>query len=106
MPARARRRGRGGSAAPGGRTGDEPARHLGAAERSEAGGVGDLLDGAPVAEDLETGDVAGDRFRCDGSPKLEQPGPQLGRRNGVDRPRRAEPAEVGRVSTNEPARWP
>ena len=76
-----------------GEGGDEPARHLRSAKPSEASRRGDLLGRAPVAERLETPDVAGDRLGRERGPQLEEPGPQLGRWNGVDRPRLAEPAD-------------
>ena len=76
-----------------GEGGNEPVRHLRSAQPSEASRRGELLGGAPVAERLQTADVAGDRLGRERGPQLEQPGPQLGRWNGVDRPRLAEPAD-------------
>ena len=61
--------------------------------RPEAPRSGDLLGGAPVAERLQTPDVAGDRLGRERRPQLKEPGPQLGRRNRVDRARLAEPAD-------------
>ena len=68
-------------------------RHLRSAKSSEATRSGDLIGRAPVAEGLEAPDVAGDRLGREGRPQLEQPGPQLSRRNRVDRPRLAESAD-------------
>jgi hypothetical protein len=76
-----------------GEGGDEPARHLRSPQRSEATRSCDLFGGAPVAEGLEAPDVAGDRLGRPRTTEFEEPGPQLGRWDGVDRPRLAELAD-------------
>ena len=76
-----------------GKGGDEPVRDLRSTKPSEATRSGDLLGCAPVAECLEAPDIAGDRLGRKRTPELEEPGPELGRWNGVDRPRLAEPTD-------------
>jgi hypothetical protein len=63
---------------------------LRAAQPSEADRRSELLGRAPVAERLQTPDIAGDRFGGERGAELEEPGPQVGRRDRVDWPRRAE----------------
>jgi len=74
-----------------GERGDEPVRHLRSAQPSEASRRGELLGRAPVAEGLQTAEVAGDRLGRERGPQFEEPGPELGRSNSVDRPRLTEP---------------
>jgi hypothetical protein len=76
-----------------GEGGDEPARHLRSPQRSEATRSCDLFGGAPVAEGLEAPDVAGDRLGRQRATQFKEPCPQLGRWDGVDRPRLAEPSD-------------
>ena len=72
--------------------GDESARNVWPSEGPEARRCGELFCDAPVAECLQTADVAGDRLGRERAPELEQPGSKLGRRDFVDRPWLAEPA--------------
>jgi len=57
------------------------------AQRPQRGGRGKVLDRQPVAEDLERPNVARDADRRERRAELEQPGPQFGRRQAVDRSR-------------------
>ena len=79
-----------------GEGGDDPARDARPPERPEPGSGAELFCRAPVAEDLEAPDVAGDRLGGQRFAQLEQPGAQLGRPDAVG----------GRSAPNRRTAWP
>ena len=66
---------------------------LRAAQASKATRRSELLGRAPVAKRLQTPDVAGNRLGRQRTTQFEEPGPQLGCWDRVDRPRLAELAD-------------